>query len=207
MVRKILPMLLVLVALSLTACGDYGKVEQGRTVKYDTTTTPATAWIIKDNGIVDKKPEYTVLPAHPFQVPTDPREMGAEPFAALRVKLDLDKKEITMYNLESQKFDVLPFELIENHENVSVRRKHPLVFDEATGKARKFPQINEEENTIVIYSRRQETLSTIKLSAEDFARYKGDEWDAGDEVRIYYKEEGKALRFMNVTKTDFTKRK
>ena len=29
---------------------------------------------------------------------------------------------------------------------------------------------------------------------------------AGDDVRIYYKESGKALRFMNVFKTDITRR-
>ena len=31
-------------------------------------------------------------------------------------------------------------------------------------------------------------------------------WDAGDEVRIYYKEEGKSLRFMNVSQTDIFKK-
>jgi len=31
-------------------------------------------------------------------------------------------------------------------------------------------------------------------------------WDAGDEVRIYYKEAGKALRFMNISKTDIFKK-
>jgi hypothetical protein len=31
-------------------------------------------------------------------------------------------------------------------------------------------------------------------------------WDAGDEVRVYYKEEGKALRFMNVSRTDIFKK-
>ena len=207
MVRKILPLLLVLIGLSLTGCGEYGKVEQGRTVAFDKTTTPPTAWIIQDSGIDDKHPQYTVLPAHPFQAPLDAGEMGAEPFAALRVKLDVENKIITMYNPESKQFDKLPFDLIENHENVSVRRQHPLVYDSTTGKARKFPVINEAERTITIYSVRQQILSTIKLSEADFGKYQGEQWDAGDEVRVYYKEPGKALRFMNVTKTDFTRRK
>ena len=207
MVRKILPMLLVLIGLSLTACGEYGKVEQGRTVGFDNSTDPPTAWIIQDSGIEDRNPQYTVLPAHPFQLPVDAGEMGAIPFVGKRVKLDLVKKEIVMYNETEKKFDHLPFELLENHEKVSVRRQHPLVYDATTGKARKFPVINEADNTLTIYSLRQEVLSTIKLSPEDFGKYKGDDWDAGDEVRIYFKEPGKALRFMNVTKTDFTKRK
>lgn len=207
MVRKILPMLLVLIGLSLTGCGEYGKVEQGRTVGYDKSTTPPTAWIIQDSGIIDRHPQYTVLPAHPFQIPTDSGEMGAEPFVGKRVKLDLEKKEIVMYNEGEKKFDHLPFELIERHDNVSVRRQHPLVYDATTGKARKFPVVNDADKTLTIYSARQENLSTIKLSAEDFAKYSGDDWDAGDEVRIYYKEPGKSLRFMNITKTDFSRRK
>lgn len=207
MVRKILPMLLVLIGLSLTGCGEYGKVEQGRTVAYDKTTTPPTAWIIQDSGIDDKHPQYTVLPAHPFQTPLDPGEMGAEPFAALRLKLDVDAKIITMYNPDTKQFDKLSFDLVERHDGVNVRRKHPLVYDDSTGKARKFPVINEADRSITIYSARQEMLATIKLSEEDFGKYKGEQWDAGDEVRVYYKEPGKALRFMNITKTDFTRRK
>jgi len=207
MVRKILPMLLVLIGLSLAACGEYGQVEQGRVVKYDTSTTPATAWIIKDNGIDDKHPKYDVLPAHKFTIPTDPGEMGQAPHVGKRVNLNVQDKVITMYNFETEQFDKLPFELISNDTDVSVRRKHPLVWDNATGKERKFPEINAAERTIKIYSRRQEVLSLIKLSPEDFSKYKEEDWDAGDEVRIYYKEDGKALRFMNVTRTDFTKRK
>lgn len=207
MVRKILPLLLVLIGLSLTGCGEYGKVEQGRTVAFDKSTNPPTAWIIQDSGIDDKHPQYTVLPAHPFQAPVDSGEMGAEPFAALRVKLDVEEKIITMYNLETKQFDKLSFELVERHDGVSVRRQHPLVYDATTRKARHFPVINEAERTITIYSVRQEMLATIKLSDEDFGKYKGDEWDAGDEVRVYYKEPGKSLRFMNITKTDFTRRK
>lgn len=207
MVRKILPMLLVLVGLSLVGCDKYGEVEQGRVVKYDKTTTPPTAWIIKDSGTNDKQPKYDVLPAHKFTIPTDPAEMGEAPMAGLRVNLNVQDKIITMYNMETSQFEKLPFELINNDTNVSVRRKHPLVWDDNTGKARKFPEVNEAERTIKIYSRRQEILSEIKLSPEDFAKYKTEDWDAGDEVRIYYKEDGKSLRFMNVTRTDLTRRK
>lgn len=206
MARRILPMLLVLIGLSLAACGEYGKVEQGRTIAFDTTTTPPTVWIIQDSGIEDRNPHYTVLPAHSFQLPADPAETGALPFVGKRVRLDFEKKDIVMYNKETKQFDHLPFELLEKHDNVSVRRQHPLVYDTNTGKARHFPVVNDAESTVTIYSGRQQTLSTIKLNPEDFAKYSGDDWDAGDEVRIYYKEAGKALRFMNLSKTDFSKR-
>lgn len=206
MARRILPLLLVLMAFSLAGCGEYGKVEQGRTVKYDTSTNPPTVWIIQDSGIEDRNPHYTVLPAHPFQIPEKPGEMGAAPFAGKRVKLDLEKNEIVMYNEDEEKFDHLPFELVEKHENVSVRRQHPLVYDSTTGKARHFPVVDDVEYTLTIYSARQEVLSTIRLDEADFYKYSGDDWDAGDEVRIYYKEPGKAIRMMNVTTTDITKK-
>ena len=147
------------------------------------------------------------MPAHAFELLKDRGEVGAEPFAALRVKLDVEKKVITMYNPSTKQFDMLPFEVVKDDQGVSVRRKHPLVWDATTGKEKNFPQINEAEKQITIYSRRQERLTTIKLSEADFGKYKGQDWDAGDEVRIYYKEEGKALRFMNITKTDFSRRK
>ncbi len=207
MVRKILPLLLVLAALSLAGCGEYGKVEQGRAVGFDKSTTPPTVWIIQDNGIDEKNPQYTVLPAHPFTLPADPAEAGPEPKVGLRVKLDVEKKIITMYNPKTKQFDNLPFELVEKHDNVDVRRQHPLVYDAATKKPRPFPVVKAEERTIAIYSRRQAMLATIKLSEADFAKYTEKDWDAGDEVRMYYKEPGKSLRFMNVTRTDFTRRK
>ena len=206
MARKILPLLLMIVGLSLAGCGEYGKVEQGRTVAFDSTTTPPTVWIIQDSGIEEGNPHYDVLPAHPFVLPDDRAEIGALPFAALRVRLDVDGKVITMYNASTKQFDKLPFDIVKDDKDVSVRRRHPLVWDATTRSAKKFPVINEAENSITIYSRRQSRLTTIKLSAEDFGKYKGDEWDAGDEVRMYYKEPGKALRFMNITKTDITRR-
>ena len=207
MVRKILPMLLVLIALSLVGCGEYGKVEQGRAVAYDTTTTPPTVWIIQDADTIPNQPKYTVLPAHPFVIPADPAEMGQVPHVGLRMKLDVDKKIITMYNLKTKQFDEIPFEIVEKHDNVSARKQHPLVYDAATRKERPFPVVKTEDRTITIYSRRQEMLATIKLSEEDFSKYGEKDWDAGDEVRIYYKEPGKSLRLMNVTRTDFSKRK
>ncbi len=206
MVRKILPMLLALVALSVMGCDKYGDVEQGRVVKYDKTTKPPTAWIVKDSGLDARNPKYDVLPAHKFVIPEVPGEMGQEPVAALRVNLNVTDKTITMYNFETNSFDKIPFELISNVNDVSVRKRHPLVWDEATRKERKFPEINATERTIKIYSRRQEMLSEIKLAPEHFAKYKAEDWDAGDEVRIYYKEDGKALRFMNVTRTNINRR-
>lgn len=202
--RKILLPLLVLMGLALAGCGEYGQVEQGRTVAFDKEA--ATVTIIKDNGIDDKHPQYTVLPAHTFQLPADPAERGADPSVGLRVNLDATNNIITMYNPKTQQFDKLPFTMIQKEENVSVRRQHPLVYDAATKKARSFPVVDAEKKTVTIYSSRQQLYTVIKLSDEDFAKYSEKDWAAGDDVRIYYKESGKALRFMNVSKTDITRR-
>ncbi|MDR2489310.1 MAG: DUF4881 domain-containing protein [Desulfovibrio sp.] len=204
MVRKILFPLLVLAGLALAGCGEYGQVEQGRTVAFNKDA--GTVTIIKDNGIDEKRPQYTVLPAHTFQLPSDPAERGADPTVGMRLNLDANANIITMYNPKTQQFEKLPFTMIQKEENVSVRRQHPLVYDPATKKARVFPVVDAAKKTVTIYSSRQQLYTIIKLSDEDFARYEEKDWGAGDEVRIYYKEAGKALRFMNVSKTDITRR-
>ncbi len=200
MFRKLLLTLLAPVALfALTACSDYGQVIQGRTVAFKDEGAVKTVTFIKDSGIDDKNPHYTELPAVNFTLPTDPAETGQLPKAGLRMKLDLEKKIITMYNPEKGAFEDLPFELLQN--DTGVNAQHPLVQN------KKFPEVSAAEYTITIFSRRQGTLSVIKLAADDFNRYKEADWDAGDEVRIYYKEMGKSLRYMNVTRTDLTKSK
>ena len=205
MVRKLLFPLLILVSFALAGCSGYGEVEQGRTVAFDKAA--GTVTIIKDNGIDDKHPQYTVLPPHTFQLPTDKAEIGAEPDVGLRVNLDAKNNIITMYNPKTQEFDKLSFEMVQKEENVSVRRQHPLVYDAATRQARHFPVVDSEKKTVTIYSVRQMLYTVIKLSDADFEKYGPEDWAAGDDVRIYYKEPGKALRFMNVSKTDLTRRK
>ena len=204
MVRKILFPLLVLAALALAGCGDYGQVEQGRTVAFDKAASTVT--IIKDAGIDAKNPQYTVLPAHTFKLPDDPAERGADPVAGLRINLDVKTNAITMYNPKTQQFEKLSFTMLQKEENVSVRRQHPLVYDATTKKARPFPVVDAEKKTVTIYSGRQELYTVIKLSDEDFAKYGEKDWNAGHDVRIYYKEPGKALRYMNVSTTDITRR-
>jgi len=48
-------------------------------------------------------------------------------------------------------------------------------------------------------------LTTFSLPDEYFG-LPDSTWDAGDEVRVYYKLEGKAARFMNISKTDIYKK-
>lgn len=204
MVRKILFPLVVLAGLMLAGCGEFGQVEQGRTVAFDKAA--GTVTIIKDSGVDPRNPQYTVLPPHTFQLPTDPAERGADPAVGLRLNLDAVNNIITMFNPTTQQFEKLPFTMVQKVENVDVRRQHPLVFDAATRTARSFPVVDAEKKTVTIFSSRQRLYTVIQLSAEDFAKFGEKDWSAGDDVRIYFRDPGKALRFMNVSKTDITRR-
>ena len=129
--------------------------------------------------------------------------MGPEPKAGLRMKLDAKKNEVTIYDPTTQSFKTLAYTLIEQKEGVA--KDNPLVFDSSQNKARKFPAVDRDKKTITIYSSRQKMLTTISLP-EEYFKLDDSTWDAGDEVRIYYKEEGKALRFMNISRTDIFKK-
>jgi len=209
--RTILLPLLLLTSLILAGCGEYGKVEQGRTVAYD--KEKSVVYIVVDsNTDVKKQPVYNIIPIHAYTLPPAGDDRGQEPTPGLRLSLNVDKKTITMYNPVTKAIEDLPFEVVADNENVDVRRQNPLVWDAATKKAKKFPKVDAANKTIEIYSGRQKRLTTIKLSDADFAKYKEADWDAGDDVRIYYKEgptdkaPGKALRFMNINKTNINAR-
>jgi len=196
----------VLACLALAGCGDYGKVEQGRVVAYDKDKKEVT-FLPNSEANPAKAPKYAV-PAKTFAIPADPQEMGKEPKGGmLRVNINVDKKIITMYNPKTQAFEDLSFELVENHQNVNVRRQNPLVWDAATRKAKVFPQSDDAKKTVTVYSMRQQQLTVMKFADADYAKYKGDQWGAGDEIRIYYKVDKKASRLMNVTQTDIMRRR
>lgn len=198
--KWILAILLILPIALISGC-EYGQVDQGRVVKFDKDKGIVT--LIRDVKNDSQHPEYTHLPALSYTIPKDPHEMGAEPKAGMRMNIDTKKNEITIFDTASQKFKTIPYTLIEQKENVA--RDDQLVYDSSQNKARKFPAVDRDKKTISIYSNRQKTLTTFSLPEEYFSLPEST-WDAGDEVRIYYKEEGKALRLMNVTKTDIFKK-
>ena len=72
MIRKLLLTLLPAAVLALAGCSDYGQVVQGRTVAFKDEGGVKTVTFIKDAGIDDAHPQYTVLPAESFTLPTDP---------------------------------------------------------------------------------------------------------------------------------------
>jgi hypothetical protein len=86
-----------------------------------------------------------------------------------------------------------------------VEGDHPLLMDPVSGKPKKFPVVDKEKKTITVYSKRQKLL-TVAQVADEYLGLPASTWDAGDEVRVYYLEQGKIQRFMNMSKTDIYKR-
>jgi Domain of unknown function (DUF4881) len=188
-VVALLPLALVL------GCGELGKVDQGRVIAYDKAKGIVT--LIQDKKAEPGKPDYNTLPPHIYQVPPNPDEMGPEPKAGLRMKLDMDKKVITIYDPETKGFKDITFDIVD--QKTGIAKDNPLV------EGKKLPAVDKEKKTVTIYSGRQKLYAVLTLPDEYLDRPPAT-WDAGDEVRIYYKEPGKALRFMNVSKTDIFKK-
>lgn len=194
--RKWLMMIALALPLMLVVgCGEYGKVDQGRVIKYDKDKRLVT--LIQDSRAEPGNPDYNTLPPHSYTLPTDAHEMGPEPKAGLRMKLDVDKDDIVIFDTATQSFKTIHFKLVE--KKTGVDNSDPLV----SGK--KFPMVDKEKKTITIYSSRQKILETFTVP-DEYINLPEYTWDAGDEVRIYYKETGKARRFMNISKTNIYKK-
>ena len=190
--------LYLLVALPLVflfGCAEEGKVDQGRVVAFDKDKKLVT--IIRDKKIDTLNPDYTYLPPLAYTLPADPEETGPLPKAGSRMKLDAEKNQIIIFDSKAQNFKPIDFKPVE--KKTAVEKDDPLV------KGKKFPVVDKQKKTVTIYSTRQKILETISLPEEYFA-LPDSTWDAGDEVRIYYKQDGKAIRFMNITQTDIFKK-
>ena len=175
-------------------CGDLGKVDQGRVIAFD--NAKATVTFINDVKHDPANPDYSGAPMT-FALPTDPADRGEDPKAGKRMKLDAKTREIVIYDAGTQSMKKITYTLIDQKEKVG--KDDPLV------KGKKFPLVEKDKKAITIYSGRQKILTTFSLPDEYFS-LPDDTWEAGDEVRVYYKEPGKSLRFMNITRTDIFKK-
>lgn len=193
----------VFIALSIAffaGCGEMGKVDQGRVIAYDETN--ATVTILTDKNANPEKPEY-ILPPRIYALPKDPHEIGPTPKAGKRIKLDTKNNQIIIFDDENMSLKTIPYQVLDSKENIE--KENPLVYDKQEKKAKKFPVIDKKKKSITIYSKRQKILVTFTLPDKYFT-LPDDTWDSGDEVRIFYHEEGKSLRFMNISKTDIFKK-
>lgn len=198
MLKKIGYRLCLLAALPLVflaGCSDSGKVDQGRVVAFDKDKKLVT--IIRDKKVDRANPDYSYLPPQTYALPDNPQEIGPLPKAGGRMKLDVDKNQIVVFDPEAQDFKIIDY--------TSVDRKSGVGRDDPRVKGKKFPVVDRQRKTVTIYSSRQKVLETFRPPDEYFS-LPDSVWNAGDEVRIYYKEEGKSLRFMNISQTDIFKK-
>ncbi|GAB7081692.1 DUF4881 domain-containing protein [Megalodesulfovibrio paquesii] len=185
---------LLLLPVLLWGC-DYGNVIQGRVVEFNKDSGIVT--FIKEESHDRKNPRYTALPPVTMRLPADPHEVGPLPTPGGRIELNVKDNFVLVYNPASKNFRKIPFTPVDIMENVT--RSHPMVAE------KKFPIIDKEKNTVQIFSSRQKILAKFTVDAESI-NLPEDTWISGDEVRIFYKEEGQAARFMNISKTDIYKK-
>lgn len=201
-IKRTLFMLMVAgLTLGVLGCDEYGKVDQGRVIAFDKDKQTVT--VIEDKNMDSQNPDYAILPPHTYTMPTDPAERGADPKIGLRMKIDADAKIIKIFNPNSQVIEDLPITIVDAQKDIA--KDHPLVFDKGANAAKKFPVVDKDKKAITIYSGRQKLLVTFSVP-DDYFSFPEYTWDAGDEVRIYWKEKGKAIRFMNISKTDIFKK-
>lgn len=202
MKRILLAMAVTSMAMTLMGCNaEFAKVEQGRCIGFNKDTKEVT--LINDSAMDSQKPVYDTLPPSVFKMPTDPLELGPEPKPGQRMKLDTEKKVITIFDATAQKIVDVPINVVDLQQPID--KEHPLVYDKAEKKAKKFPAVDKEKKTVTVYSGRQKMLCTFSV-ADQYFSYPANTWDAGDEVRLTYKQPGQALRFMNISKTDIFKK-
>jgi len=205
MIKKCVLILLLCVSplIFIAGCGkDFGKVDQGRVIEFDKDKRTVT--FIRDVKADPGNPDYSHLPPLTYEMPKDLNEIvGAEPKAGYRMKLDTKKNQVIIYDAAAKNFKAIDYKLIKQQELVD--KDNPLLLDQATKKEKQFPIVDKEKGTITTYSPRQKILATFTVPDEYFA-LPDKTWEAGDEVRVYYKEDGKALRFMNISRTETLKK-
>ncbi len=200
MIRKCMLMALFCITTIafMSGCGkDYGKVDQGRVIEFD--KEKGTVTFIRDLKTDPGNPEYTQLPPLTYTLPKNYGDNGSEPKTGYRMKLDTKKSQIIIFEPNAKNFMTIDYKLVKQTDGVE--KDDPIVYEKATGKAKEFPVIDKPAKTITIYSRRQKILTTFAV-ADEYLELPAKTWEAGDDVRIDYKEDGKALRFTNISRMD-----
>ncbi|MDD2902879.1 MAG: DUF4881 domain-containing protein [Syntrophales bacterium] len=189
----LLPILFL--AFSLGCGQPSGQVEQGRVIAADKAKKTIT--LIRDVKHELGNPVYDQLPPLTFELPKNPAEMGPEPKAGKLMEVDPKAKEIVIFDDASQNFKRIKYNPIDEKEGVGLR--NPLV----AGKT--FPVVDRAKKTVTVYDKRKRLITTFALPEEFFTK-PDNTFGFGDEVRIYAKLPGKALRLMNISETDIFKK-
>jgi len=179
---------ILLAVAALAGCGSFGRVEQGQVIDYQRSQGRVT--LIADSNYRDPAhPRFDVLPPLTIQIPGDPQEMGPEPAAGKLLQLDQQNRRAVIYDSAAQTVRTIPYTPISEQNDVRQAR---------------LPIVDRARRTITVYVPRDHKLIVFKVPDEIFA-LPDDTWKFGDEIRYYYKQPDRALRLMNVSKTDLNK--
>lgn len=178
----------VTMGLLLIAFNAFAETEQGRTIVCDKATK--TILIIPNKSGDMQKPDY-VLPAVKYSLPDDPAAIDIPPAAGGRMRLDLEKNFVRIYNVKTAAFEEIPIKIVETIKDVTP--DNPLV------QGKTFPMIDKSKKNITEWSPRQGLISTFTVE-DKFFDLPPDVWAAGHEVRIHFTTPGKADRIENLTK-------
>lgn len=179
----------------LAGCGNFGRVNQGQVIEYQREAGLVT--LIGDSNYDDPDhPRFDVLPPVTVRTPQDPREMGPEPEAGKLLHLDAAGRRVVVFDSASGSLRTIAYTLVSQQNSVEPN-------DSRVRHAR-FPVVDRAAGTVTVYSPRDRVLVVFSPPAE-CRNLPDDTWRVGDEVRYYYKDPGRALRFMNVTRTDLDK--
>lgn len=193
--KRVLTLLLAGAPLLFSlGCTDYGKVEQGRVIAFDKQKGLVT--VIRDSAPAANQPKYDALPPFAVKVPSNPEEMGPAPAAGKRLLFDTNAKKVVFYDAVAGAIKTVTYTPL--MEESKVAKDDPRV------KGIQFPIVDRQNKAITIYSSRDRKLVKFTLADEYFA-LPDDTWQAGDDVRYYFKQPGQALRMMNVTATNVMK--
>ncbi len=191
--EKLLPAAAVCLAaiVLLGGCG-FGRVNQGQVIAYDKQQGLVT--LISDSNYREPgNPRFDVLPPAVIRVPANPGEMGPEPEPGKLLQLDWRSRRLVIYDSPSQSLLVVPYTLVSQTDNVRP--------GDSRVARKRFPVIDKAGKTITVYLPRDRKLVVFSVPDAYFL-LPADTWRFGDEVRYYYKDPQRALRLMNVSKTD-----
>lgn len=182
----------IFIALAtLAGCGGFGKINQGQVVAYDRSAGRIT--LISDSNYLDPAhPRFDVLPPVTIRTPADPREMGPEPEAGKLLVADCAHHRAVFFDSAASSLRTVPCTLVSERSDVPPAEGRRL-----GGVSR---------GNISVYQEREQRLITFSVP-EEYRTLPDDTWRAGDEIRYYYKEPDRALRLMNVTRTELESRR
>jgi hypothetical protein len=182
----------VALPVALAGCGKFGNVNQGQVIDYE--SRQGIIRIIQDSNYRDPaNPSYDVLPPVEFRVPENPGEMGPAPEAGKLLRLDYKDWFALIYDARAGVLRKINFAAPAMPARISPQAA-----------LRRYPVIDRAARTVSVYDARTHQVATLAVPGECLD-LPADTWKAGDQVRYYYKDPARALRLMNVSKTDITK--